>query len=300
MKKTTKILNPILSVVLIAALVVTLLPTHSAAAGKVKLNKTNLTITVGKTQTLKLKNNKKKVTWSSNKKKVATVNQKGKVTAKKKGTATITAKVGKKKYKCKVTVKAATTKNNENTNNTTTTTPSTTPTIPTPPPTPTPVSGTDITNNYAKLKSYIQAYGSTNSSGNKFIKYDDSQYSYGIVYNANEASFSFIFSCNSSTSSDVLSMDISESDLNKGNLKYITLFYSSQVAAILNTSGDINAINANTKFTWAIDTNYNGSVDTYAMLQDLGNATFALSYYGWDTLLNQSLGLSMTDFGFAR
>lgn len=47
----------------------------------------------------------KTVTWSSNNKKVATVSRKGVVTGKKAGTATITAKVGKKTYKCKVTVK---------------------------------------------------------------------------------------------------------------------------------------------------------------------------------------------------
>lgn len=36
---------------------------------------------------------------------MATVSSKGKITAKKKGTATITAKVSGKSYKCKVTVK---------------------------------------------------------------------------------------------------------------------------------------------------------------------------------------------------
>ena len=47
----------------------------------------------------------KKIKWSSSNKKIATVSSKGKVTAKKKGTATITAKVSGKSYKCKVTVK---------------------------------------------------------------------------------------------------------------------------------------------------------------------------------------------------
>ena len=89
----------------------------AAAKKKVKLNKTKVVLKVGKKTTLKLKNNKKKVKWSSNKKRVATVTKKGVVKAKKKGTAKITAKVGKKKYVCKVTVKAATTKkSNKNTN----------------------------------------------------------------------------------------------------------------------------------------------------------------------------------------
>ena len=75
------------------------------AAAKVKLNKTKATIYNGKTLQLKLNNAKGSVTWKSSNKKVATVSNKGKVTAKKAGTATITATNGKKKYTCKVTVK---------------------------------------------------------------------------------------------------------------------------------------------------------------------------------------------------
>lgn len=74
-------------------------------AATVKLNKKTTTLIKGKTLTLKVTGTKKKVTWKSSNKKVATVSTKGKVTAKKKGTATITAKVGKKKLTCKITVK---------------------------------------------------------------------------------------------------------------------------------------------------------------------------------------------------
>lgn len=78
------------------------------AAAKMKISKKKATLTVGKKLTLKVKNKKKKakVKWSSSKKSVASVSKKGKVKAKKPGKTTITAKVGKKKFKCKVTVKA--------------------------------------------------------------------------------------------------------------------------------------------------------------------------------------------------
>lgn len=79
-------------------------PTQVQAA-KVKLNKTKATLYVEKTITLKVTGTTAKVTWKSNNKKVATVSSKGKVTAKKAGTATITARVQKKNYKCKITVK---------------------------------------------------------------------------------------------------------------------------------------------------------------------------------------------------
>lgn len=71
------------------------------------LTKATLTKKKGANHTVQLKMQwvKGKVKWSSSNKKVATVNSKGKVTAKKKGTAKISAKVGGKTYKCKVTVK---------------------------------------------------------------------------------------------------------------------------------------------------------------------------------------------------
>lgn len=74
-------------------------------SAKAKINKKKVTIYVGKTVNLKVKNNKKKVKWSSTNKSVATVSTKGKVKAKKAGKATIIAKVGKKRYKCSVVVK---------------------------------------------------------------------------------------------------------------------------------------------------------------------------------------------------
>ena len=90
---------------LIAMLIaVMMLPLTANAA--VKLNKKKVTLTVGKTVQLKVKGTKAKVNWSSTNKNVAVVNKKGKVSAKSVGSATIKAKVGKKTFKCKVTVNA--------------------------------------------------------------------------------------------------------------------------------------------------------------------------------------------------
>ncbi|WP_312644467.1 Ig-like domain-containing protein [Hydrogenoanaerobacterium sp.] len=77
----------------------------------VSLNKSTLQLTVGGSETLEAtvkptSATNKKVTWSSSKETVATVSTDGKVTAKGKGTATITAttKDGGKTAKCTVTV----------------------------------------------------------------------------------------------------------------------------------------------------------------------------------------------------
>lgn len=73
-------------------------------AAKVKLNKSSVSLKIGETVKLKVKNYKKKVKWASSNKKVAKVTAKGVVKAKAAGKTTITAKAGKKKMKCKVTV----------------------------------------------------------------------------------------------------------------------------------------------------------------------------------------------------
>lgn len=78
-------------------------------ATDIALNKTSATLKKGKTLKLKVtltpKNSTDKVTFKSSKKSVATVNSKGVVTAKKKGTATITVKTSSgKKATCKITV----------------------------------------------------------------------------------------------------------------------------------------------------------------------------------------------------
>lgn len=76
----------------------------------IRLNRSSAILVQGKTLKLiaKVEGSKQKVKWSSSKKSVATVSAAGKIKAKKAGKATITAKIGKYKASCKVTVKAAT------------------------------------------------------------------------------------------------------------------------------------------------------------------------------------------------
>ena len=110
MKLTNKI-----SVLLVLALTVNgitfINPTSASAAKKVSLSTKKLTVKVGQSKKLKLKNNKKKATWKvlSGKKNITLKGKKKTgvtVVGKKKGSAKVQAKIGKKKYACKVTVKA--------------------------------------------------------------------------------------------------------------------------------------------------------------------------------------------------
>lgn len=77
-----------------------------AAGKKAALSATRLTLTVGESRRLTV-SNAKKVTWKSSKKAVAGVTKNGKVTAKKAGKATITARTAGKKLSCRVTVREA-------------------------------------------------------------------------------------------------------------------------------------------------------------------------------------------------
>lgn len=91
----------------IAALLMCVLimcPFQAKAASKVTISRKSAVVLKNKTLQLKVRGTSKKVTWSSSSSSVAKVSGKGKVTAKKAGTATVTAKIGNKKYQCKVTV----------------------------------------------------------------------------------------------------------------------------------------------------------------------------------------------------
>ena len=108
---------------LVLVMAVSVIPQNAfAAKKKVKLNKKAITVTVGESAKLLLKNNKKKVKWiiASGKKNV-TLSKKKKtgviIKGKKAGKAKVQAKIGKKKYVCKVTVKKAATADNDNPNN---------------------------------------------------------------------------------------------------------------------------------------------------------------------------------------
>lgn len=81
---------------------------EAAKDKKIKLNRTKITVKKGRSFQLKWKNTGTKklrsVKWNSSNEFTASVNKNGKVTGRRLGGVTVTAKVGKKKYRCKVQV----------------------------------------------------------------------------------------------------------------------------------------------------------------------------------------------------
>lgn len=103
-----------LALVLVLVLILTAAVPVSAASYRLNKAKTTLYLPNSKKTTLKVSGSthKRKV-WSSSNRSVATVSSRGVVTAKKPGKATITVQIGKKKLRCRVTVKKASIKLNK-------------------------------------------------------------------------------------------------------------------------------------------------------------------------------------------
>ena len=119
MKKTRKKGIRSLAILLVLVLTLGFSPvTNVEAKAAPRLNYKKVTLVQGKKKRLKVRNlsRRRKVKWYSTKKSVATVNRKGVVKAKKKGKTYIVAKVGKKKYRCKVIVKKRVSKKKKKSN----------------------------------------------------------------------------------------------------------------------------------------------------------------------------------------
>lgn len=105
MKKIERFTCVILSLVMILTGLSTM-QTESVSAKTKKSGLSKTQVTMYPEESVKLSvNGAKNVKWKSSNSKTATVSKKGTVTAKKGGSAKITATVGKKTYSCKVTIK---------------------------------------------------------------------------------------------------------------------------------------------------------------------------------------------------
>lgn len=104
MKKICKTLVSILiTVTLLSAVFV---PVFQVGAASLTLNKTSILLVVGGSYKLKFNKNVKSVKWTVSDKRIATVSQNGVVKGIGKGSAVVSAKIGSKAYKCKVSVEA--------------------------------------------------------------------------------------------------------------------------------------------------------------------------------------------------
>ena len=299
-----------LAILFAASMIITALPANAQAAGKakIKLSKSKLTLYVGKTKTLKLKGTKKNPKWSSSKKSVATVTKKGKVKAKKKGSTVITAKLGKKKYKCKVTVKSKAAAETKATAPATVSTEK--PTVvpdntPTNKPTASPEKPTTsvVSDNYQKLADYITTYGTPDSEGDSYsigktIESDDSTLYTTILYDVAENSFYFVVMLmNDDGGNSIVTLFITPPEYTKGDL--INIFINS-TEDFLHADGEVKLSSVTTENSGITYTDTNATTEEIKdSLYKLGEIVFDLGLQGWSSMLEENnVGLTLKDLGF--
>ncbi|MCI8365201.1 MAG: Ig-like domain-containing protein [Eubacterium sp.] len=295
-------------VLLIFSIILSMLPCKDLAAKKkkkMKFNKTKITMKVGEDKYLKLKNYtiQKPVRWSTSNKKVVYFDSKSeqdycRLTAKKAGTARITAKIGKVKLRCKVTVKKS--RNTaRNGNKSSVSIPSSTPAMDLIV-TPAPLSEPSVKDNWNTLLYYILTQGHTADDGSKKINMKIENFDYLINYYAAEQlyRFSCIQEVNGSTPTiEILRMEIRDNNLTKARLTYELVFKSSVLyGGYTVATASIPATNKDTLLPWIVFKDNIGG----AQITDMANKSFKAGYLGWDILLMGTVGnnLTMEKLGF--
>lgn len=282
MKKCRKLL----SMMLIATIMVTLMQTNlSSAKAKVKINKSKITLTVGKKAQLKVTGTKQKVTWSSSNENVAVVSSKGKVVALKKGTAKITAKVQKKKYYCKVTVVQK-----ETTKPTITPTdePTAEPTIaPTVKPTATPTVAPSNTplDTYVILAAYIKNNGEYDVNSDGVINYsiyetergNNASYLNQLAYYPNDDYLEFTTYMGTTSGDTLLKLEINRASIATGDMTFIvTTDNNKTVVDYGEASVYVNKISKNSTINFGC---------IYKSGNELANSLLQYGLICWDSMI---------------
>lgn len=309
-----------IALVMAGVVMATCIQPMGARAASVKLNKSKLTLEVGKSKQLKVKGTKVgKVKWSSSKKKIATVSKKGKVTAVKTGKTDIIAKVGKKKLRCRVTVKnngndesrvtdnggLVTNKStnvpiaNINTQDVLTPTP-----IPTSDPNSTTINQPIDTSKpvlttkdyYTVLGNYVVANGYTNSEGAYcFNQVIDSQNQLAIIYKDSNFRFILVNSSGDTEGRFVLTIDLK--DISKADYQAIVLNEKYKYGFVSSQTINVSTYNENDKLTYKIDTN---TGLTEQQINDFSNSGLSALLASINLVTYVKCNISISNLGFVN
>lgn len=282
MKKCRKLL----SMMLIATIMVTLMQTNlSSAKAKVKINKSKITLTVGKKAQLKVTGTKQKVTWSSSNENVAVVSSKGKVVALKKGTAKITAKVQKKKYYCKVTVvQKETTKPTITPTDEPTAEPTIAPTVK-PTATPTVVPSNTPLDTYVTLAAYIKNNGEYDVNSDGVINYsiyetergNNASYLNQLAYYPNDDYLEFTTYMGTTSGDTLLKLEINRASIATGDMTFIvTTDNNKTVVDYGEASVYVNKISKNSTINFGC---------IYKSGNELANSLLQYGLICWDSMI---------------
>ena len=242
--------------------------TAVAGIDTLKLNRTTATLVEGNSCKLKITGTSLTPVWKSNNTKIATVSKKGWVTAQAPGTVIVKCYLGGKRFDCKVTVKKYT------------------------------LTASKMSQNYAKLKKYIQAKGETDPNiGDKYCteyyEVDGGVVFAGVGYNRKKDEIDFQAGLQSDTDKIYTSIDIIGNCTKNKKVKVQFAYgYENTGAIFANITAASYTRNQNLKFYY-----YDGQ-KAEKKLQDLSNTCMKEFTPLINTFLKERTGLTLRDLGF--
>lgn len=230
-----------------------------------KLNSSRITLNPGKSYTLKVNGTKLTPAWRSSNSKIVTVNKKGRITAKKAGTAKITATLGGKKFVCTVTVKKASASSNK------------------------------MVQNYTKVKNYLNKNGRYSEDGSRYIEMAiDADTTAVLSYDPKENKLDIGLTLRVEEENIVSTVDVVVSCAKPDTAKIYSGIFSGGVELYTTANMKPSTYTGKKNITF-----YNASGSkANTEIQEAANATLQAAMAGTEYILRSKLNMSLKTLGF--
>lgn len=239
--------------------------TAIAGLSTLKLNSSRITLNPGKSYTLKVNGTKLAPAWKSSNSKIVTVNKKGRITAKKAGTAKITATLGGKKFVCTVTVKKASASSNK------------------------------TVQNYTKVKNYINKNGRYSEDGSRYIEMSiDADTTAVLSYDPKENKLDMGLTLRVEEENIVSTVDVVVNCAKPDTAKVYSGIFSGGVELYTTANMKPSTYTGKQNITFY---NTSGS-KANTEIQEAANATLQAAMAGTEYILRSKLNMSLKTLGF--
>lgn len=230
-----------------------------------KLNSSRITLNPGKSYTLKVNGTKLAPAWKSSNSKIAAVNKKGRITAKKAGTAKITATLGGKKFVCTVTVKKASASSNK------------------------------TVQNYTKVKNYLNKNGGYSEDGSRYIEMAiDADTTAVLSYDPKENKLDMGLTLRVEEENIVSIVDVVVNCAKPDTAKVYSGIFSGGVELYTTANMKPSTYTGKQNITFY---NTSGS-KANTEIQEVANATLQAAMAGTEYILRSKLNMSLKTLGF--
>ena len=239
--------------------------TAIAGLSTLKLNSSRITLNPGKSYTLKVNGTKLAPAWKSSNSKIAAVNKKGRITAKKAGTAKITATLGGKKFVCTVTVKKASASSNK------------------------------TVQNYTKVKNYLNKNGGYSEDGSRYIEMAiDADTTAVLSYDPKENKLDMGLTLRVEEENIVSIVDVVVNCAKPDTAKVYSGIFSGGVELYTTANMKPSTYTGKQNITFY---NTSGS-KANTEIQEVANATLQAAMAGTEYILRSKLNMSLKTLGF--